>query len=99
MTGEELLNAITQVGTSEDEVTRRNLLADISAEVTTILNSNETLTSENKRFRTDNDNLRSANMQLFLRVSGGNVEPSKTKEEKEEKREYKNLFNEKGELK
>lgn len=98
MTREEVMNTLTQIGTCEDEVTRRTLLTSLTDEVTNIYNTNETLTTDNERYRTDNDNLRNANMQLFLRVSGGRVEEHNQNEENE-KRSYDDLFNEKGELK
>lgn len=108
----DFLNKIKAIGTCEDDVQRRTLLAELNDEASTIFDENETLkstndalTTTNEQFKTDNETLRQANMKLFLRV--GN---DKTEKEKQEdstgvktpdvsKRKFEDLFNEKGGIK
>lgn len=98
MTKDELLQNLTTIGTTEDEVERRSLITSISGEVSGLYDTNETLTASNAKFEADNKKLKEYNMELFLRV-GGQKKEKEIPEEKGEKLTYENLFNEKGELK
>lgn len=99
MNKEEFLESITAIGSSEDDVARRELLADLSEKVTSIFDDNNTLTENNKNLAADNEKLREANMKLFLRV-GEQREPDTPKTDPTpERRSFKNLFDEKGNIK
>lgn len=105
MDKETFLQAITEIGTCEDEVERRTKLTELSEGVVNIFDSNSRLESENTKYQEDNEKLREANMQLFLRVGSNKTEEElkedKTgiKEEVKEPRKFKDLFDEKGNLK
>lgn len=103
MNKQEFLDKVTEIGTCTDEAQRRTLLTSLADEVSTTFDEHKTLTDQNAQYVKDMENLRSANMKLFLQVgeqrkpdspidnNGGNKE--------EPKLTYENLFNEKGELK
>jgi len=89
---EELLAMIREVGTTEDDVTRRSLLTDIESEVTELHNNNTTLTEQNSTLTQDIDRVREENMKLFLKVSEEREPEEKKKEEPKEKRKFEDLF-------
>lgn len=106
MDKEKFLQAITEIGTCEDEVERRTKLTELSEGVVNIFDSNSRLESENTKYQEDNEKLREANMQLFLRVGSNKTEEElkedKTgikKEEEKPPRKFSELFDEKGNLK
>lgn len=102
MKKEEVLTLITEIGTCNDDAERRTKLSTLTDEVNTIFTSNETLTASNETFKTENQSLKDANMQLFLKVTGGNQTSILGKENSEpepEKLKYEDLFNENGGLK
>lgn len=100
------LDKLKAIGTSEDEVERRTMISELTDEVTRVYDENSTLTESNKNYLEDNEKLRSANMQLFLRV-GENKTPEQINEDKTgvkddptpEPRKFENLFDDKGGLK
>lgn len=98
MTREELMQALTDLGTMDDGAERRNHLTAISDEVKAIFDSNETLTASNNKLGEDNKKLQEYNMQLFLRVGGQEKKPEEQKPP-EDNLKYDDLFNEKGDLK
>lgn len=100
MTRDEFMQQITAIGTCEDDVQRRSLLADLQTEASSLYDSNEELTNTNQTLTQDNENLRSANMKMFLKL-GKPDEDDKNKpgENKPEKRSFENLFDEKGGIK
>lgn len=108
----ELLKIIKDIGTCEDEVQRRTMLAEVSDEVSTIFDERETLQTDKaslekakEQYKNDNETLRQANMKLFLRVGNDKTEQQKKedatgiKTPDESKRSFEDLFNEKGGLK
>lgn len=97
MDKENFLSSITEIGSLEDIVEVRTRLAELSDDVTNIFDLNSELSAQNKQYEEDNEKLRSANMQLFLKV-GGQKKPEDLPEPKPEPRSFKNLFNEKGEI-
>lgn len=102
MDRDKFLNKITEIGTTEDEVARRTLLAELSDEVSQVFDNNEALANENAKYVEDNEKLRSANMQLFLRVgekTSDDVKKEQKIEEEKEPRKFENLFDDKGNLK
>lgn len=103
MTPEEIRNVLTEIGTDEDEASRRDKLATVSEEVRILAENCENLQNNNNILTADNEHLRSANMKLFLQLGNdkntntGNEEEEKNKEN--EKRKFEDLFNDKGDVK
>ena len=98
-------NAINVIELSEDDVERRTMLSELEDEVTRVYDENSNLTKSNQSVLEDNEKLRSANMQLFLRVGENktpeqvNLDTTGVKDEVHEPRRFENLFDEKGGLK
>lgn len=104
MTREEVLDRLKQIGTIEDDVQRRELLTEVTEEVSTIYESADTVTKELETSKSEIEKLREANMKLFLKVGEVKSPEEKQKEttglEKEpEPRRFENLFDEKGMIK
>lgn len=101
----EFLEVIKQIGTEADDVQRRTMLTDLSDKISGIFDSNADLMEKNKSFEEDNEKLRSANMQLFLRVGANKSEEEIQKNQvgdselEKEPRKFENLFDEHGNLK
>lgn len=91
---------ISEIGTCEDDATRRELLTQLQEEVNGDYDRLTELETTNSQLTSDNESLRSANMKLFLRV-GDHKAPEKDPldDGAKEKRDFKNLFNEKGGIK
>jgi len=96
----EFNNKITAIGSCEDDTQRRELLAQLLEEGSSDYDRLTELETSVDTLKQDNEDLRSANMKLFLRV-GDSKKPTKdeTDDEPPVKREFKNLFNEKGGIK
>lgn len=105
MEKQEFLSRISAIGSCDDDVQRRELLAQLSDEASKDYDNLATLTETNATLMNDNETLRSANMKLFLRVGEERSVGEKQKDEtgidgkEKEKRSFDNLFNEKGGLK
>lgn len=101
----EFLEVIKQIGTEADDVQRRTMLTELSDKISGIFDSNTELMEKNKSFEEDNEKLRSANMQLFLRVGANKSEEEIQKNQVgdtdsvKEPRKFENLFDENGNLK
>lgn len=103
---EEFLTAVTAIGTCEDEVQRRELLATLQNETAELFDSHDTLTQANTDLTADNEKLRNANMSLFLQM-GANKTPEQQQrdstgiesQQNKAPRKFEDLFNEKGEIK
>lgn len=99
------LDKLKAIGLSEDDVERRTMLSELEDEVTRVYDENSNLTKSNQSVLEDNEKLRSANMQLFLRVGENktpeqvNLDTTGVKDEVHEPRRFENLFDEKGGLK
>lgn len=96
---------LQEIGQLEDVADIRVKLAELSDNMAVEFASLNSLKETNEKLTSDNEKLRSANMELFLRV-GTNKSEEEIKEEtigKEEKepepRKFENLFDEKGNLK
>lgn len=105
MDKDKFLEIVKEIGTIEDEVERRTKLTELTDGVSDIFDSNVDLMEKNKKFEEDNEKLRSANMQLFLKVGANKTEKEiqedqvgKTEEEKDP-RKFEDLFDDKGNLK
>ena len=100
-----LISKITEIGTCEDDVERRTLLAELSNEGSKIFDDFDEVSASNKKYMEDNERIRAANMELFLQV-GEKKDPADVQREKtgvddkpEEKLKFEDLFDEKGGLK
>ena len=102
MDKEKFLETIKEIGTCDDEATRRTLLAEISDEVSLIYDANETLSQDKEKYLADNEKLREANMKLFLRVGdskdANTVQKDTTgiQEPEVNIKKFEDLFDEKG---
>lgn len=101
----EFLEMVKQIGTIEDEVERRSKLTELTDSVSAVFDSNIDLMEKNKKYEDDNEKLRSANMQLFLKVGSGKTEQEIKNdsvgkiEEESQPRKFEDLFDDKGNLK
>lgn len=100
MTLDEMLQKMTDIGTAEDDASRRAIITEVSDEIKTVFGTVDTLTESKNKLDADNKKLQEYNMQLFLKV-GGQKKQEVTPEgdEPDKNLTYENLFNEKGELK
>ena len=94
----EFLEKIKNIGTCEDDVTRRTMLTELQDDVSNVFDTNENLTKENNDLKGDNNRLYDENMKLFLRVSD-DKEPDDEPKPPKEKRKFEDLFNDKGGIK
>ena len=99
MTRDEMMNALTEIGTCEDDVTRRTLLSGLTDAIAELHESNATLSQQNEQYVADNETLRSANMKLFLQIGTPTELTNPLGESEKKELKYEDLFNEKGELK
>ena len=104
MEKQEFLNKITEIGTCDDDVKRRELLAELSEEAGKDYDNIATLTASNKTLTDANETLRVANMKLFLRVGADtNGDDGKCGNGnaggEDNKLKFEDLFNEKGGIK
>ena len=93
-----LINRITEIGTCEDETQRRELLTQLQEEAEQDYDRLSQLEETNNQLTSVNEDLRSANMKLFLRIGDHKAQDQGSFEDKP-KREFKNLFDEKGGIK
>lgn len=98
MDKETFLNKLKEIGTIEDDVQRRDLIADLTDEATTVFDEYNNLVEQDQKHTEDIEKLREANMKLFLKVGTENKEPEITKNEEKPPRRYEDLFDEKGNL-
>jgi regulator of replication initiation timing len=105
MKKEEFDEKIQEIGKLEDVADIRVKLAELSDDMTEAFSSLDSLKETSEKLTSENEKLRSANMELFLRV-GANKSEEEIKEEtigKEEKepepRRFEDLFDGKGNLK
>lgn len=105
MLKQDFLDKIQAIGTCEDDVERRTLLAELSDEGSKIFDDFEEVSASNKKYMEDNERIRAANMELFLQVGEKknqqeiNNNMTGIKEEPEQKLKFEDLFDEKGGLK
>ena len=100
----EMIEKITAIGTCEDDVERRTLLAEFQTEATKDYDSFADSSSKNDELTAEITKLQEANMKLFLQIGSQDDNVSKGSEgsgaeESEEKLKFEDLFDEKGELK
>ena len=94
-----IINKITEIGQCEDDATRRELLTQLQEDINTDYDHFGEIETANTNLTNDNEKLRSANMKLFLRIGDHSTSKEDEAEDEKPKREFKNLFNEKGQIK
>lgn len=105
MEKQDFLDKIQAIGTCEDDVQRRTMLAELSDEGSKIYDDFAEVKASNEKYIEDNEKIRAANMELFLQVGKKkdqqDIKNNMTgiKEEPEEKLKFEDLFDEKGGLK
>ena len=104
MKKEEFTAKIQEIGQCEDEATRRTLLAELNQAAGEDYDSFATATATAESLRTENEDLRKANLRLFKMVGEDDdaVQDDKLKQgnggQGEKKREFADLFDDKGRL-
>lgn len=101
MTLDEMLQRLTDIGTAEDDASRRAIITEVSDEVRTVFGTVDTLTESKTKLETENKQLQGYNMDLYLKVQGQKKksDPIQSEDDPNDNLKYENLFNEKGELK
>lgn len=95
----EINNRIQAIGQCEDVSQRLELLAKFQEDLEPDYERLTDLETQNSQLSSDNEDLRSANMKLFLRIGAQKGQDKDEFEDDKPKREFKNLFNEKGSIK
>lgn len=99
MTKQEYTERLQAIGTEADETQRRALIASLIDDGGADYDSFATVTEERDRLLGDNETLREANMELFLRVGSKAKPDPKPGDPPKEKPKFEDLFNEKGGIK
>lgn len=99
MTREEFNTLVNEIGTCEDEAERREKLTSLREEMCEKLDTLESLEEEKKKLSDDNEELRKANMKLFLRVGADDHNEPEPEPTPKDKLNFEDLFNDKGGLK
>lgn len=105
MEKQDFIEALTNIGTCEDDVERRELIASLQEEAEKDYDTLSALTTQNEGLVADNESLREANMKLFLRVGEQRSDSDRVRDstglddEPKEKRKFDDLFDEKGGIK
>ena len=99
MDKEQFNTLIKEIGTCEDDSQRRGLLAQLQEQMSPNFDRMTELEASNEKLNQDNESLRSTNMQLFLRIGDHDGDKNKGGETPPEKKDFKDLFDEKGGIK
>ena len=100
MKKEEMLAAFKGIGECSTIEDARAKIVDMQKELEKDYDSHSTIVSENEQLKVDNENLRQANMKLFLQVGGKDKEkPVVPGNEPTQDLKYDALFDDKGGLK
>lgn len=98
----DFISRIQAIGTCEDDSQRRTLLSDLQSDCESDYDRLENLETENAQLETDKEELRKANMRLFLKTTETQPQAntnSGSEGDNDEPLKYENLFDEKGDLK
>lgn len=97
----DFISRIQAIGTCEDDSQRRTLLSDLQTECESDYDRLENLVTTNTQLEADKEELRKANMKLFLKTT--ETQPTENNSgsegDNDEPLKYENLFDEKGDLK
>lgn len=101
MTREEFLQKLTDIGANEDITNIREELINLSDEVKNLYDENESLNNLKVKYEEENQKLKDANMNLFLKVGNKDKPDVETPPIDEDKpqRKFEDLFDEKGMIK
>lgn len=106
MTKDEIIEKLTNIGTVEDEVERRDLLTSVIDEVNGQYDIFESTKTENESLKDENQKLVDYNRKLFMRVNIDETPETiqqdltgNTDSQVKEPRKFEDLFDEKGNLK
>ena len=100
MNKQDFQNRINEIGSLEDAAQMRTQLAGLVDDVAAVFDSNEELAQQNQQFATDNETLRNANMDLFLRLGEQRTpEPPAPQPQEPLKLTFDALIDEKGNIK
>lgn len=99
MNKQEFKDALTEIGTCEDEAKRNGLIADLMETGGQIYDDHAAAVQQRDQFAVSNEELRAENKRLFLRV-GDHEEPAAPQpQHNTQKRSFADLFDNKGGLK
>lgn len=93
---------LQSIGALDDVADIREQLIQLTEDAAADYDNLETLQTTNAALTADNEKLRDANMKLFLRLGAEDdksKEPKQSEPKQPDSLEFKDLFNEKGELK
>ena len=96
------LDKIQEIGTCEDEVKRRSLLAELNADASSVFDENENFKKANEELKNNNNELMAENMKLFRRIGFDkdpkevNADSTGVKPSDNQKTKFEDLFDEKG---
>lgn len=100
MNKQEFTERLQAIGTCEDEVQRRELIAQLTEDGGKDYDDHASAVAARDQAQADNESLRAANMKLFKRLGDHkDPDPLPGTEPPKEKRKFENLFNEKGGIK
>ena len=100
MKKEELQKLFKEIGECSSIEDARSKIVDAQKEVEKDYDEHETILAERDSLKTDNENLRQANMKLFLQVGSKEDPEDKGKQDPaDEDLKYENLFNDDGTIK
>lgn len=101
VTKDKFQQMINEIGTTDDDVRRRELLDNFRNELDTIIDEANANAEQVLAYEQDNENLRKANMKLFLQVGEYKTpketleeETGRREEEEKPKRKFEDLFKE-----
>ena len=98
----DFISRIQAIGTCEDDSQRRTLLSDLQTDCEADYDRLSNLEATNQQLESDKEELRQANMKLFLKTTKAEEPTDKNsvnKGDNDEPLKYENLFDEKGDLK
>lgn len=99
MEKQKVIEMITEIGTCEDDATRRSMLADLQEGLTADYDSFAESTTKNEELTKKVSELQEHNMKLFLQIGspggGGDDKPDETPDETD-KPKFEDLFDGKG---
>ena len=101
MLKEDFERRMSEIGTCEDDVERRTLIANLTTDVISDYSERDSLAEQVETLNADLDKTRQANMDLFLQVTAKKEpdDPHPEPEPEPEKKKFSDLFDEKGAIK
>lgn len=94
-----LNDELKEIGLIEDEAERREKLAEVITKVEELIQTKDEFDTKLEELTKDNQRLREANMNLFLKVGVNDKPTEQTQQTEQPKLKFEDLFNAKGEIK